>query len=187
MSGGGNSAVPETPLQQAQAQVAQQKWADYRQRWLPVQEFYKSRAEGGLPSRFGFATGEANADAQGQFGNAYGLVNTRMSQAGDVAGSNASIFGNVGLAGEQAGAAGLAKTNATDAVTRQYLAGLGDIVAMGRGQQATSDQSLNDLAGLSGQEAAAQAQAAEQDAEIPGTAAGTGFKIGGAYDLSRQG
>lgn len=185
MSGGGGNQIPETPLQKAQAQVASQQWQDYQKRWLPVQQFFIQRTESNLPAKRAYLEGVGNTDVRGQFENAREGLNAALSQRGALPGSNASVFGNEKLASSKGQALGLNRTNVDDAVTRQYLGGLQDIVQMGRGQQATSDAALSDIAGMSGRSAAAQAQAAEQEAAGLGEAIGTGVGLGGGYGLSQ--
>lgn len=182
--GGGGNQIKETPLQKTQAAVASEQWKDYEKRWLPVQQFFIRRTEGSEPSTKGLLEGRANADIQGRYGNAETGLNASLGARGAVAGSGKSIFGNARLAGDKASSLGSTLNNVDDAVTRHYLGGLQDIVQLGRGQRATSDSALSDIAGLSGQQAAAQAQIAEQDAAGLGEAIGTGVGTAGGYGLS---
>ncbi len=185
MSGGGDTNVPETPLETAQANVAKAQYADYQKRWLPVQQQFIARTEGNEGAKKAASEGAANVDVQGRFGDAQQGLNTSLSNRGALPGSGKSIFGNTKFAGDKGQAAGLTRTNVDDVVDRQYMSGLQDIVSMGRGQRATSDQALSTIAGLSGQEATANAEASAQDAAGAGEAIGTGIGIGGSYLLPK--
>lgn len=181
--GGGSNVIPETPLQKTQAMVAAQQWSDYNKRWAPVQEFFINRTKGGQGAKQLFLEGKNNADVEGQFGNAEAGLNAALARKGALPGSGASIFAATKLAGDAGTSLGMGKVNVDDAVTRQYMGGLQDIVAMGRGQRATSNQALADVASLSGQVAAANAEAAQQDAAGLGEAIGTGVSMAGTYGL----
>ena len=181
MSGG--NYVPATPLETEQANIAQQQWQDYNKRWLPVMQFYRDRTEGNLPARKEFAEGRADADVQRQYGNAAMGLESSLASSGSGPGSGKYLGALTDLAGSKGTELGLSRASADDAVQRQYEAGLSDIIAMGRGQQATSDQALASLADLSGQQAAASAQVAAQNAAGLGEAIGTGLGIGGGYGL----
>lgn len=187
MGGSSTPGVQESPLQTAQAQVAQQQWSDYTKRWVPVQNYFSQRTQGGLGAKQQYAEGAANTNIKQSYGKADQQLNASEASRGALAGSNKDIFSTAGLSNDEGTATGAAKTAADASVQRQYEQGLSDIVGMGRGQQATSNQALSTIANLSGEQANESAQAAEQSAAglwqgagaLGGAAEGYGLGLAG--------
>lgn len=173
MGGSSTPGVQESPLQQTQAQIASQQFSDYQKRWVPVQQYFTSRTENNLGAKRQLAEGAANTDLRAQYGAAAGKLNTDLTSHGIMTGSNRDILAQNSLGNDEAGASGLSRTATDAAVQRQYQAGLSDIIGMGRGQKATSDQALSTLADQSGEQAAASAEISEQNAAGRGAVAGT--------------
>lgn len=184
MSGGDTPGVQTTPAQKAQADVAVSKWKAYSAKSLPAINYWKSRTMANLGSKDQFAEGTGNVDARGAFGNAATKLDTDAVSHGIDLGSDKGIFGQVNLADNKAQALGLSKTDADAAVRQQYEFGLGDIVTVGQGGQASSDQGLATVADLSGEQAAQTAAVSEEDAAGLGSAIGTGLGIPGGYGIS---
>lgn len=187
MGGSSTPGVQESPLQVSQAQIASQQFSDYQKRWVPVQQYFTSRTENNLGAKQQLAEGAANTDIRGQYGAAASKLNTALTSHGIMTGSNRDIMAQNNLSNDEAGASGLSRTATDTAVQRQYQAGLSDIVGMGRGQKATSDQALSTLADQSGQQAAASAEVSEQNAAGLGAAAGTLIGTPAGYGLASLG
>lgn len=183
MGGSTTPGVAESPLQKAQADVASKQWQDYSKRWVPVQSYFSNRTQSNLAGKKQLAEAGVNTDLQQQYGKAGSQLNAALASRGVGAGSSKDIFANAGLSLDQAAAAGSGKSSADAAVTRQYESGLQDIVGMGRGQKASSDQALSTLADLSGKQAESSAQIAEQNAAGLGQAAGTLIGTPGGWGL----
>lgn len=184
MSGGDTPGVTETPAQKAKAQVAQSQWQNYSKKSLPVISYWRDRSLANLGAKNEFAEGTSNADTRGAFGNAATKLDTDATSHGIDLGSDKGIFGQAGLSDNKAAALGLSKTDADAAVRQQYESGLGDIVSVGRGGQATSDQGLATVADLSGEQAAETAQLSEENAAGLGGAIGTGLGVPGGFGIS---
>jgi hypothetical protein len=182
----GANVIPETPLQKAQADVAKSQWADYQKRWAPVITYFKNRTDSGAQAKKQLAMGEANTDIQGKFGIAEDQVGRALRGSGVESGSGRDISGTTKLADSKAAALGGSLSSALDASDAQYMNALSQIVGIGRGERVQADQSLNTLAGLSGEQATANAQAAAQEAAGTGEALGTGLGIA-AGPLLRRG
>lgn len=189
MGGSSTPGVQESPLQTTQAQIASQQFSDYQKRWVPVQQYFTSRTENNLGAKQQLAEGAANTDLRAQYGAAAGKLNTDLTSHGIMTGSNRDIMAQNSLGTDEAGASGLSRTATDAAVQRQYQAGLSDIIGMGRGQKATSDQALSTLADQSGEQAASSAEISEQNAAGRGAVAGTlaGAPLGyGVASLNNQ-
>lgn len=183
MGGTSTPGVQETPLQQSQAKVASQQWADYQKRWVPVQNYYINRTQQNQAGRKAMAEGGLNTDVQQQYSKAGDRLTSSLESRGAGIGSSKDIFANAGLSLDKAAAQGSGRSAADIAVQRQYESGLQDIVSMGRGQKATSNQALEQIADLSGERATANAQISEQNAAGLGQAVGTVVGTPGGWGL----
>jgi hypothetical protein len=181
--GGGKNQVPEAPEQIAEANVFQQKYADYLARWQPVVQFFQQRVDSSQQPTRQLLGGEGVTDVRGQFGNAGQRMQMALRDAGVESGSGRDVFGLSKFANSEAGAASGAVTTADAASDRSYLEGLQQIIAIGNNQQAKAGASLSDLANMSGQVAEENAQASAANAEGLGSAIGTGVGAAGAYAL----
>jgi hypothetical protein len=181
--GGSDSQVPESPEQIAEANVFQQKYADYQRRWQPVVQFFQQRVDQSQQPTRAFLGGEGVTDVRGQFSNAGQRMSMALRDAGVETGSGRDVFGLRKFANYEASATGGAVTAADASADKSYLEGLQQIMAIGQGQQATASTSLSDLANLGGEVTAANANASAANAEGLGQAIGTGVGYAGTYGL----
>lgn len=179
--------VPETPVEKAQADVAKQQWTDYQKRWSPVITYYKNRNDQGLGNKKEMAAGEANTDIQAGFGKAGDALGAALRGRGVTTGSGKDIAARSKLNDSKSAALGGGLAVSQDAVDAQYQNAIQSIVGIGRGERVQADQALNTLAGLSGEQAGANAQAAAQDAAGLGEALGVGLGGAAAYGLAPRG
>lgn len=138
-SGGGGSTAPQTnPEEQALAQISQEKWDYYKNKFVPIENqwiaqtktlndpMYHSQAESlasnEVKARYGPQTAGLSTVMNG--GHKLGVGNY-LSEASDI---------------------GQASNKASLGTTDRYLKGLGDIVAMGQGQSTQAIQGLGDVA-----------------------------------------
>jgi hypothetical protein len=85
LSKGGSQKVEETAAQKAQAWHAVNKLADYKQRWLPVQQHLAKQVQmtgkPGSAARMS-AAGRSSTDSAIQFDNAQGAIQQRLTNMG---------------------------------------------------------------------------------------------------------
>lgn len=183
----GNNEIPETPLQIEQAKIAKDQYADYQKRWSPVITYYKNRTDKGLGFKKQLAAGEANTDIQSKFGQAGDALSAGLRSRGVETGSGKDVAARAKLSSSKAAALGGGLALSQDAVDQQYENAIQSIVGIGRGERVQANQALGTVAGLSGEQAGANAQAAAQDAAGLGQALGVGLGGAAAYGLSPRG
>ncbi len=182
MGSSDKGTMQETPAQKEMAAIATARMADYKQRWLPVQQKLAERVTGlgaeDSPIRQR-AKGAAAADVRAQFGNAADKVATAQTNSGAGIGSGRFNMAQANLGADEARATGLGVAAADEQIDAQYLAGLGDLMAIGQGQARNATANLSRVAELSGRAAAADAAAAAQErageGELIGNVAGAAF------------
>lgn len=171
----------QTPQQRAQAEVAVQQLQDFKQRWQPVQKqladtIIRSGERGSFQREQ--ARGMAATDTAAQFGQAQQQVRERTEAAG-LGGSTRQKLGIAGLGDDQAISAGMGIENADQRIDDAYVQGLGQLMALGRGEKATAVQGIGQMARMSGQQAASDANMALQrragEAQLAGQALGIGM------------
>jgi len=99
--GGGDKGIQETPQQRAAVEHAVNLMADYKQRWLPVQEnlakHIVASGEAGSRERTA-ATGRASTDNAMQFAKAGGAVEKSLANSGAARAARSSIWASPGSA-----------------------------------------------------------------------------------------
>lgn len=182
MSKGGDQ-VQETPAQLALAQYAQDQMADYKKRWLPVQQRLAAQIQDiGKPDSAArrAATGRASTDTAIQFTQAAGALEKALAKTGVGVGSSRGKLAMTGLGTDEARSRGLGMTVADQQVEDAYTKGLTALMQQGRGEKATVTSSLGSQAQMSAQQARADAAMALQErmgtAELVGTVGGYGLQ-----------
>lgn len=152
----------ETPQERAFAEVAAAKMADYRKRWLPLQN---KLAEGikasGKPGSFERqqAAGKTATENAIRFGEAQAGLEGALTDSGAGAGSSKFKLSTAGLGNDQATSRGLGFVASDQAIDDAYLQGLGMLTQLGRGEAAQATEGMASMARRS-------AEQAQQDAEI---------------------
>lgn len=181
--GGKTGNVAETPQQRAMAQHALDLYADWKQRWLPVQQNLASQIQKmGKEGSFAreSATGRAAIDTSLQFSKAEGALEKSMSNTGASVGSSKFNLGVSGLGEDKAKSRGLGVSTADQMIDDAYVQGLGALTAIGRGEKAMVSDSLGASAAQSARQASADASAALTEragnAQVIGQLAGYGLQ-----------
>ncbi len=176
--------VEETPQQRALADYARQQYADYKQRWLPVQKNLASQIQemGGEDSRVRKAAqGRATTDNAAKFGQAQGALEKGLANSGGL-GSSRSKLAITGLGEDAAKSRGLGITLADQQIDDAYTEGLTALAATGRGERAAVGNSLAQQATSSARQAEADAEMALSqragNARVAGRAVGLGMQQG---------
>jgi hypothetical protein len=175
----------ETPQQKALAEVARARFADYRKRWAPLQrQLAADIKDAGKADSFERrqAAGKSATDSAVRFGEAKGVVESRLADTSGSIGSSRSKVGIAGMGDDEATSRGLGFVAADQAIDDAYTQGLGMIAAMGQGEAAGAMEGMGDIAARSGARAAQDAQLAAQrragNAQLVGQVAGFGLAGG---------
>lgn len=184
--------IKETEQQKAFAEVAAKQLADYKDRWLPVQQqLAKNIVERGKPGSDERAdvSGRASTDSAVQFGLNKERVVDSVSDASGGLGSGRSKLAVTGMNSDEATSRGLGFVAADQAVDDAYLQGLTQLASIGKGERAGAIAGLGSVAASSGRQAAMDAELSAQrragNAEMIGTVAGLGISaMGGASPSS---
>lgn len=153
---GGGNEVNETPAQIALAQHASELMADYKQRWLPVQQnlaktIVAQGAEGSTLRKS--AAGKAGADIEAKFTPAQGALESKLAATGALPGSSKANLAVAGMGTDKAASKAMGLTMADQHVDDAYMQGLQAITALGRGEKAVVNNSMAQQAGMSAQQA----------------------------------
>lgn len=178
----GGSTQKETPQQKAMAEYAMNQMEDYKKRWLPVQ---KQLAEDIMKLRAPDSSermkhsGQAATENEAQFDRAREQVQTGLAAAGAAPSSGKAKMAMAKMDASAAGAKGMGMTASDQAVDEAYTQGLGMLVSAGRGEKASAERGMVDVARMSSRQAASDAQLAAAEAmgrgQMVGQVAGLGL------------
>lgn len=153
----------ETAQERALAEVAVQKMADFRTKWLPLQRQFGAdvtqmgRADSSERRR---ATGVASTENEVRFSGAQEGLQGAMREAGIAPSSSRFKLATTGLDADQATSRGMGFVAADAEIDDAYVQGLAKLTGMARGQSAGAVKSLGEVAGLSAARAANDANIA---------------------------
>ena len=154
----GGSEIKETAQQRAMADFAINQLQDYTKRWLPLQkrlaaQTMESGAAGSAARKS--AAGRSNVDTQIAFAGAGNALEKKLAGSG----RNPAVA-LTGLSDSAATSRGMGQVTADQSVDDAYTETLAALAATGRGERAGVANSLSRQAAISGDQAAADAQAA---------------------------
>lgn len=182
MAGKDSGKVKETEAERAFAEVAQQRIADYKQRWAPLIDRAKQLTvdmgkEGSTARQQ--AQGASNLANQDQFARADQQIDAANRNSGIRASSARAKLGTAELGDSQAMSTGIGAMQADQAVDDAYTQGLAQIAALGRGQASQAMSGMGAAASMAGQQAAFEAGRAANrragNAQLAGTVIGAGI------------
>jgi len=135
--GGGGQTAQINPEEQALAQISQEKWDEYKARYVPLENQWIANV-GHLNDQS--YHNDASALASNEIKNQYG------AQTGGL--ESAMVGNRVGTGSylDQANNISQARNKANTAVTDRSLRGTQDVIAMGQGQATQGLQGMNDVA-----------------------------------------
>lgn len=175
----------ETPQERAQADHAVAQMADYKKRWLPLQQKLAStieqEGEAGSAARR-MAAGKASTDTAMSFDKAETQLEKGLTNSGAAPGSSRANLAITGLGTDAAASTGLGHMMSEQAVDDAYTQGLGALTSLGRGERASVGNALTAQAKQSASQAAADAQVSLMnragDAQVGGQLVGFGIQQG---------
>lgn len=182
MSMGGGGEVSASPGEVAQAQLSQQQWEDYKDRFVPLETEFFGVVDDIKDSR-GKAMGAASADAESAYSDASDVVKTRALASGvnPNSGKFMATLGDLSL--EKADARSKGVVNADAGTDARYLAGLDQIVGMGRGVARDASIGYGQMASIGANNARSDALADATKSAALYDAAGTVAGAAGRYSL----
>jgi hypothetical protein len=190
MAGRDSGKVGETEGERAFAEVAMQRIADYKQRWMPViqraGEIVRSMGAEDSVERQRVAGATVGATRQ-KFTGAVEATEKANRAAGVRADSGRAKLGTIAMGDAEAMSAGIGTTKADQAIDDAYVQGLTKIMQLGRGQAAGAIRNMGDVArdaaSVAQSDAALAASRRMGNADLAGTMIGAG--IGAMGDRPR--
>lgn len=171
MSGGGGY-VEQSEGERQLADLADEQWADYQDRFIPLENAFMDRMEG-IRDQRPLATGRAAATVTQAFDPAYDEAGRTMIRRGAAPGSGAFAGGLADIAAAEGKSRGSAVVSADRDTENRYYAGQQQIVNLGRGVATDANIGMRRMAGLGDATARADAQASMTESEAIHGAIGT--------------
>ena len=187
--GGGGGQQQETSAQRAMAEHATNLLADYKARWLPVQQQLASQIEAeGAPGSAARkeAVGKASTDTAIQFDQAKGALEKSLTNSGAAPGSGKSNLAITGMGADAAKSTGLSAMISDQQIDDAYMKGLSALTAIGRGERASVGNALASQAQQSSYQASADANASLMERQGIAGAVGQVAGYGLQSAMSRQ-
>ncbi len=176
----GAGQVQETSAQRALAEVGSQQVASWKKRWAPRLKAFAADTETASladSAERRHATSLAGTDASAQFGLANQKALVAASNNGTV-GSSRQKLALTGMGDDQATSTAFGSVAADQAVDDSTVQGLQAVTSIARGEKADTINAMGRNAAISGQQAAADAEASLNDrigkAGLAGKIIGTG-------------
>lgn len=179
-------SVKETKEEQALAEVAQKKWQYYQDNYRPLEDEYMSQVDN-LDSEgaYDFASGTAASAATAAFDGARKNMASDLQGAGINPNSGKYKSGMAGLADAEAMSSADNKSRAMTSQQDEYVTGLSNVSAIGRGQSTNAQAGLSDLAQSANAKAANDAGNAWNNKAATIGAAGSLFGAG-AHEYAKE-
>ncbi len=179
----GGGQQQETSAQRAMVDHATNLLADYKNRWLPVQQQLAAQIQAqGAPGSAARkeAAGKSSTDTAIQFDQAKGALEKSLANSGAGLGSGKATLGITGMGQDAAKSTGLGAMISDQQIDDAYMKGLSALTSIGRGERASVGNALASQASQSAYQASADANASlmmrEGIAGAAGTAAGYGLQ-----------
>lgn len=177
MSGGGGNDIEQTPEEKALGEIAVNRWNDYQQRFVPVENEYIEAVQK-TDSDFSEARGRTTSAVQQAFAPAEDDLSDNLFAQGITPDSGKGVTAMNAL-GQDRGLSMGTGLNETDvAVDNQHIQGLQNVVQMGQGQAAESLGGMGRVAADATQDSINRANQSYQNRQaglhLAGTVAGAG-------------
>jgi hypothetical protein len=172
-------SAKETKEEQALAEVAQKKWQYYQDNYRPLEDEYMKQVDN-LDSEgaYDFAGGTAASATTAAFAGARENMAEDMRSAGVNPNSGKYKSGMAGLADAEAMSSADGKSRALTSQQDEYVTGVSNVSAIGRGQSTSAQAGLSDLAQSANTKAASDAGNAWNNKAATTSAAGGLFGAG---------
>jgi len=179
MGKGSKTDIPETAQERELAKVMTEKYGLFMNEIRPMIDTYEARVRKSQPD-YTKAQGMAAGTTMAAFDSARGNVSDTMRQRGAAPGSGA-FQGSMGDVASKEGASMAGnETNAANDVSNMHYQGLENVLMLGSGQPAESQQGMTEAAGRASRNAIYDARYAAYEnagrAQAYGTAAGMGTR-----------
>lgn len=156
--GGGGGGVKETKEEQALAEVADQKWKYYQDNYKPIENEYMKRVdEIDSEGAYGFVKGAAGSSTAAAFETPKQQMAQQLQESGVNPNSGKYKSSMSGLSDAQGSSAADLMSRAQIDQQDQYIQGVSNVSAMGRGQATAAQAGLSDVAGTAASQARSDA------------------------------
>lgn len=179
----GGDKQTETPQERLQAEHAREVYADWKKRWLPLQQQLARSvtASGAVDSKERKAAiGRASTDTAIQFADATDKLEKTLANSGAGLGSGRSAMAMTGVNDDMAKSRAMGLTITDQQVNDAYIEGLSALTSIGQGERAQVSDSLGIQANQSARQAQADAETSFQNragmAELGGQFVGYGLQ-----------
>lgn len=177
--------VKESPEEIELARIADERWTDYKTRFVPIENIAIQDTVDSLdnPSEFGPAM--ANLGAQSEFSALEGQAASGLTMRGaGPAGSGAFMETIKGLNTDRVVSSGQGQANSLGLQRTQGIGNMQSLINMGQGQANTALSGLGDVASQAQRQSFLDAQASAASRAAIGGAVGTGAgMVAGNYDF----
>jgi hypothetical protein len=184
--GGGDTDIPETEAERALAEVSAKKWQDYQENFVPLENQYMQRVDDiGQQSNIDRVGDQAAAGVMSETSGAnVGLQQQQFAKGLDPTSGGFKTKSSA-LNGAIQKSVQNAKNNGQFAAENSHIKGLGNVVAIGNGQETTAFNSMGSLAGQATSQAVNDSMndfsRAQGEQDMVGTIAGAGMRGGMEY------
>lgn len=173
--GGGEDKVEETEYSKELAEIATKEWDKYQESYVPVENQFISRVDKmGKEQTYKDVAGDVSTSYKSSFSDAGKQQDKSLAAAGFDPSSGKSQTARSDMADTEAKTMADATSKAQNNVTQAYTGQLGNVVAMGKGQETQSIQGLQDLSMAATQKANSDAITEANETSIPAAVAGAG-------------
>lgn len=180
-------SVKETKEEQALAEIAEAKWGYYQDNYRPIENEYMDRVDAmDSEGSYDFVKGAAGSATSAAFEKPKSQMAEQYQQAGINPNSGKYKSAMSGLSDAQGASAADSMSRAQTDQQNQFVQGLSNISAMGRGQATTAQNGMTEAAGLSSSKAASDAKDAWNNTAARNSAVGTVFGAGAQQYLSED-
>lgn len=176
--GGGDNEVKETAYQKELAKVAADEWNRYQDVFVPIENEYIQKVNSmGEEPKYQKVAGDVGLNYQSNFQQARTATEKNMAAGGvDPTSGKASSAQNQ-LVQAQLTGENQAESQGQHDTTTAMTGHMANVVASGKGQEATAVNSLQDIAAASGTKASNEAYNKANELSVPGVALGVAGSV----------
>lgn len=186
MGGGGDGKIDETEAEKAQAQIAMERFRDYKQDFAPYEDkFISDVADLNSDANYQRVDELAINPLARQFAEEGARMTRDLNTRGVNPNSGKGLMSRSGLNDAQAGAEVDTAAKAGSSQQDNYVTGLKNVVAIGQGQAGEAMQGLSSIAQTSSSYARSAAQDAAQNRSNVQQAGGLVIGAGTRYGMSK--
>lgn len=184
--GGGGGGIKETREEQELARIAGEKWKHYQENYVPIENRYMQEVDKmDTEGAYDFARGASGSATAAAFADPKQRMHEDLTSAGVNPNSGKYKASMSRVADAQGLSSADSMSRSTIDQQDQFVQGVSNISALGRGQATAAQAGLTDVAGTAANKAASDAFSAWNSRSANVNAAGAVFGAG-AHALSNR-